>query len=29
LRGFTDSEIAKIERVLNDGGFPMYDGRTI
>ena len=29
LRGFTDAEIAKIERVLNDGGFPMYDGRTI
>ena len=29
LRGFTDAEVAKIERVLNDGGFPMYDGRTI
>jgi hypothetical protein len=29
LRGFTDAEIAKIERVLNDGGFPMYEGRTI
>jgi len=29
LRGFTDAELAKIERVLNDGGFPMYEGRTI
>lgn len=29
LRGFTDAEIATIERVLNDGGFPMYEGRTI
>ena len=29
LRGFTDAEIVKIERVLNDGGFPMYEGRTI
>ena len=29
LRGFTDEEIAKIERVLNDGGFPLYEGREI
>ena len=29
LRGFTDAEIAKIERVLNDGGFPLYEGREI
>jgi hypothetical protein len=29
LRGFTDAEIAKIERVLNDGGFPMYEGRAL
>jgi len=29
LRGFTDAEIAKIEAVLNDGGFPLYEGRTL
>jgi len=29
LRGFTDAEIAKSERVLNDGGFPMYEGRAL
>lgn len=29
LRGFTDAELVKIERVLNEGGFPMYEGRTI